>query len=508
MTGFHRSSGVIGVVDRWSGWDSQWFRVVLILLTLGAFWVIGLALFIPDSGLVDILVAPALAFVAMVLLPLVTLAISNNNNLLKIFAVLYIFFSVAVWRNRDFSDNSVDLQLLLQFGFWAYGGLLGLINLPLILRNLNSFLMMAVVAMLLMICGSVLWSPSFAYSAMSATLSVCFFLFAFTLAQKLSEKEMVWVITYACLLVVVPSLAMSPFQSSFAEVTGEGTAAIDRLRGMTGHPIALALMCGVLMLCSTAIFINRWGSRIFPIVFVAIAIPTALLTQSRMPLVAALFASMAVPAYRLKVFGRASGLIFFFMAVLTVIVIVSGLQYIVPADVLAMLSRTGEVEEILSFTGRSEIWSFVLSKIAERPAFGWGVGSGAWIILPNYTDPTMNIMHAHNAILHFTFSTGLVGGLLLVTVLAIMVYRSFKYGSVFTSTFVVMLLIAGITEAVYANNRPNMMTFFFYAAIGMCARLGPVSTGRQAQGRELKRRAPRRARVEWGNEEAPERSPA
>lgn len=508
MTAFQRSSGAIGVVDRWGGWDSGWFRVVLILITLAAFWVIGLSVLIPDSGLVDVLVAPSLAFVAMVLLPLITLAISNNKRLLKLFAILYIVMSTIVWRNRDFSDTSVDLQLLIQFAFWGYGGLLGMLNLPLILRNMKSFFMVTVAAMLTLVLLSSLWSPTFAYSAMSAGLNICFFLFAFSLAQKLEEREIVWVITIAALIVVIPSLAMSPFQNSFAEVTGEGTGAEDRLRGMTGHPIGLALICSVLILCSVTIFYNRWGSRIFPLLFIAMAVATIWLTQSRMPLVGALFASIAVPAYRMNIFGRASGPIFVLMGVMVGIVAASGLEFFIPKDVLSMLSRTGEAQEILSFTGRSEIWGFVLSRIAERPAFGWGVGTGEYVILPNFTDPTMNIMHAHNAVLHFTFSTGLTGGMLLVMVLAMMVYRSFKYGSIFSSTLVVMLLLAGLTEAVYANNRPNMMTFFLYTAIGLCARLGPEPKGSRANSGPLRRRAPRRAKVEWDEPDGAEQSPA
>lgn len=497
-------------MDRWAGWDSNWLRVVLILLTLGALWAILLSALVPDSAFVDLFVAPAIAFMAMVALPIITVAVSNNKRLLMAFTAFYIFVSVAVWRNRDFSDTSLDLQILLQFAFWSYGALLGILNLPIILNRANDFLVLTVLAMLALVVVSPLWSPTMSYSAMSAALNVMFFLFAFTVAHKLTEREMVWVITFACLLVVVPSLAMSPFRYSFAEVTGEGTAALDRLRGVTGHPIALAVMCAVLMICSVSIFYNRWGSRIFPLVFMGFAIATILLTQSRMPLVAALFACLAVPAYRLRVLGPASGPIFILFAILALVTAVSGLEYIVPAEILASLSRSGEAKEILSLTGRSLIWEFAVSKIAERPVLGWGVGSGAAVILPDFPDPTMNVMHSHNAILHFTLSTGVVGGMLMVTAFAIMVYRSFKYGSMFASTLVVMLLVAGVTEAVYANNRPNMTTFFLYAAIGICAQLGPKSAfGSKTPHEPVRRRTPRRPRVNWDDPpEGAENSPA
>ncbi|MEM8916768.1 MAG: O-antigen ligase family protein, partial [Pseudomonadota bacterium] len=455
-------------MDRWAAWDSTWLRVLLIILTVSAMWTIVLFALEPGSDFAEVFLLPAFAFIGMVALPIGTYALMGNRRLLMLFGVLYIFFSAAVWRNRDFSDTSLDFQVLIQLAFWAYGGLLGFLHLPVIAKKMNDYLVITVLVMMAVIVVSPFWSPNFTYSMFSAALNVMFLLFALTLVYKLEERELVWVMTFATLMLVVPSLAMSPFQNSFAEVTGEGTGAEDRLRGMTGHPIGLALVCSILMLCSVAIFINNWGSRVLPIAFFAMAVATIALTQSRTPLVGALFACMAVPAYRFRILGRASGLIFILIGILAVTVIVSGLEYIIPEDFLANFSRSGEVREILSLTGRGEIWNFTLGKIAERPLLGWGVGSGADVILPNYTDPTMNIMHAHNALLHFTLSTGVIGGMLLATVFCMMLYRSFKYGSVFTSTLVVMLMVAGITEAVYMNNRPNMMTFFLYAAVGLC----------------------------------------
>ena len=53
-------------------------------------------------------------------------------------------------------------------------------------------------------------------------------------------------------------------------------------------------------------------------------------------------------------------------------------------EAVGPLARSGNVKEIFTFTGRTDIWKFVIGKIAESPWLGYGYGASRIIISGGY----------------------------------------------------------------------------------------------------------------------------
>ncbi|MEF1173961.1 O-antigen ligase family protein, partial [Vibrio sinaloensis] len=112
---------------------------------------------------------------------------------------------------------------------------------------------------------------------------------------------------------------------------------------------------------------------------------------------------------------------------------------------LTAVSRHGDPNEILTFTGRTFIWPAVIEKILDQPLFGYGLGVTS-IALPElsyvigYTPA-----HAHNLVLQATFSLGLIGGgmCVLLLIFNFLVKKPNKLAISFT----VYILVTSIPES-------------------------------------------------------------
>lgn len=112
---------------------------------------------------------------------------------------------------------------------------------------------------------------------------------------------------------------------------------------------------------------------------------------------------------------------------------------------LTLLSRHGDPEEILTFTGRTLIWPAVLDMALLEPFTGYGLGVTS-IAIPTLVDAIgYTPAHAHNLILQAFFSLGLIG-------LCIICYITF-FNFVSPSTnklgnaFAVYIVITSLFEA-------------------------------------------------------------
>ena len=78
-----------------------------------------------------------------------------------------------------------------------------------------------------------------------------------------------------------------------------------------------------------------------------------------------------------------------------------GLENVLPKELINLVSRSGNVNELLTLTGRSFIWDFTLHLIAEAPILGHGHNSSEAIFLERF--PYFTVTHAHNLILQALF---------------------------------------------------------------------------------------------------------
>lgn len=82
-------------------------------------------------------------------------------------------------------------------------------------------------------------------------------------------------------------------------------------------------------------------------------------------------------------------------------------------DTLLSISRSGNLDELTTATGRTEIWSAAVSLIAKSPFVGYGYSSVRFI-LEDYS------FHAHNIVLNAMLYCGLMGGVLIVAMMGVL----------------------------------------------------------------------------------------
>ena len=94
----------------------------------------------------------------------------------------------------------------------------------------------------------------------------------------------------------------------------------------------------------------------------------------------------------------------------------------ISGGVLSVVTKTGDVTELTSATGRTEIWAEAIRLIGERPLTGYGLNSSP-ALMEDFS------YHTHNLVLHATFSGGVVAGLLVMAALFGMRLRGFPVRS-------------------------------------------------------------------------------
>ena len=124
--------------------------------------------------------------------------------------------------------------------------------------------------------------------------------------------------------------------------------------------------------------------------------------------------------------------------------------------VLAGFSRSGKSDEIYSMTGRSDLWSLCVEKIAESPIWGYGYGCQRFVI----EDHFWVTRHAHNLVLNTTLGCGFVGAALLLLLLGSQLPRAILSNDFFPVAMLIMLVIGGLTDNPIFNPMPSVIMLF------------------------------------------------
>ncbi len=309
-------------------------------------------------------------------------------------------------------------------------------------------------------------------------------LFTMAMVSELSVKDILIGLTIGYCMIVLPSLAISPFAVSFAPVNADSLGEADRLRGFANHPVSLAAICAMLMVCCAALMHYMPKRRLILGGIIVLALVTLMLSQSRMALVAVLASGFI---FWLRVRPGASWLIPIGVLAATAITLTTasvGLENVLPKELVKLVSRSGDVNELLTLTGRSFIWDFTLHQIAEAPILGHGHNSSETIFLERFQYFT--VTHAHNLILQSLFSVGMIGTLFLVTILVIQLRTFLVSPDLFRDVMLVTLLVSGITETAFYTRLPGTLEHH----LDVHHRPGRIPRGRAAadQRRSLGRR--------------------
>ncbi len=189
---------------------------------------------------------------------------------------------------------------------------------------------------------------------------------------------------------------------------GEGLFGVDRVAGvfsdpnMFGQTAAVGVVAAVLLL----IHVRRAG---IAAACGALCLVGLAASQSRTA-VLALLVALVVAIIR-KPFARGLGLV--------ALVVIGAFAFSLPgaeAFLTESFTRSGDANEVATFTGRTRVWGAVLEVVPERPILGHGAGSSPQVLSELIRDGrvTWPALHAHNGVLQVLLTGGVTGVVLLL----------------------------------------------------------------------------------------------
>ncbi|MFN8022484.1 MAG: O-antigen ligase family protein [Acidimicrobiales bacterium] len=239
----------------------------------------------------------------------------------------------------------------------------------------------------------------------------------------------------------------------------------DRWYGVFRDANALAFGCVVAAISG----IDRWmrgggGGLVLAIG----SLPVLVLTDGRIAMVAL---GVAVLALVRPALPKAVVPIAFGGALILVILLVTDQSLGERAG--RTVARSGDVTEITTVTGRTDIWRVVLDQVRDRPLSGVGAGSTPEVFVQAQSAGRLDwtVTHAHDLWLQLAMSGGVVAAALVALGALGYTVRAVARPVRDRDALMLALLVHGLTEDVVAE--PRFTLLLAAAAIASTARIRP-----------------------------------
>ena len=365
------------------------------------------------------------------------------------------------FRNREPGDIGPDWQNGLKAFTWIALTGLGLIR----WRELFAIIRQPVPALLLahacIALASALWSPVPLYTAASAIGLFAYLSLAGLLAIDLDTNQtlkiLLWSL-FAFLILGVIGAIITPDLTWLSPSVEESSY---RLQGFAGHPNNLGHYAGLFLIAAFVCFDTKLISRQAFVSLILFAAFILFETGSRTICIALLLTLIAISLRQSRYGGR---LILGATAVATLILGAIALGGVPDSfEILKQFSRTGSNSELLTLTGRTDLWSIALEKIAERPLFGWGFNGTEEMMTASVSHSFYgSSVNVHNMYLQLVMSLGLIGAAPMSAILGILMYRFVTCPDRTRDAFILTCLINGMAEAeIFATPALSLLLTFW-----------------------------------------------
>ncbi len=255
-----------------------------------------------------------------------------------------------------------------------------------------------------------------------------------------------------------PSIGV--FEEELAEAT-----LVHRMGGLAhpntiGRIAALSFVLSIAMLRSRELAPKLPAARTYLMWVAILAVATLVASLSRTSIVAAVAATGLLWIDR--VWTR-SGLAWCILAASLAGVALLGIELtgdggVIAKTILSGATKTGDVQELTSVTGRTDIWAEAIRLIAQRPWTGWGLNSAPFVL-------TEFSQHTHNAVLHATFSGGLVAGFLVVLLLGWNLFVGLRDSEPIIRAISAFILVSSLVEDTVIDTFPFPATTLWIFAM-------------------------------------------
>jgi O-antigen ligase len=436
------------------------YEAVVVTGMVVAFAVFLAACFKMSSEMPLVVFVPILCLLGFIAAVVVARAATGSvPAIIAVLAVL-VFLTNGNFRVRDnAADISLDWQSLLKFIVWIACGMAGLPHLPQVKRILDHWGATLWLGYICFALVSVFYAPSPTISFGYALSLLCFYIFTFALAEKLSEATILWTITLTLAVFFIISWIVV-YADPDLGLARDLPGAERRMGGIAGQPNSLGSVCAIYL---GTVFVLAWKRycRLVPALsLAALGYVTLMASDSRTSLI-------AVAAGMLAVIVSRSIWLLAGMGLAATLALVGTLSFPEQLEALGTsMSRSGDANEMVTLTGRTQIWEFTWQKILESPIFGWGYNSSKVILTQHIGFANGLIVdQAHNLLLQNLLSVGFIGTLPLIGLfLKLVVDIARGRPAPLSVLFLVMVFVNGISDPAALGGSPTVLTLMFILA--------------------------------------------
>ncbi len=384
----------------------------------------------------------------------------------RIFIFLFLVFAFATPYEWDFTTRQSDLDAQVENAaegslgrrvavpILAAYGLYCLTNWRIRRLRLNGLLGASLAALLLVALLSLLWAEDIALTARKLTVFFLLLISAAGMAVRFSLKEFMTFVGLTGAAVVVLGFTAEFFHGTFLV---NPPYAVYQFAGVL-HPNAMGAYCaiGAITLFTLAhLTERRWKAYGF-LLLMLLCVGALLLTKSRTAFLTACVVLLCLWAASTDLKRTVITVIGLGM-LLCILGIIYNDNIVGKLESTVLLGREGE-GTAGSLSNRLPLWKECLEYVEQRPLLGYGYDS-FWTPKHIYTiskHQGWDVPHSHNGYLEMLLSTGVIGLLLYLIVLATYLHRSAKawwlsrdLGCLYAFLLLVWLCLAMITEKVY-----------------------------------------------------------
>lgn len=384
----------------------------------------------------------------------------------KLFFALALFTTISVFRIREYGSANIDYQILIKTISWLSFGGLGIVVLARYgwqkIHASEAFSLMLFVFFLISFSYSSLPSRTFIISIMFIAIWIGLrsFVNIFTTNQVLAQTK----------LVLLIFLLASVFVYLFIPELGrQGTWFAGkyiysfRMTGLSGGANGLGEVASYFsLLCFWDIITQRncprpWGRWLL----FAFGIILLFASWNKMGIGSTII-GLLILNYNTSP-NKENTFKFVSLTIIVIVIAFSIIWGVGVQGVSQFISRSGDAQEVLSFTGRSYIWPIVLQAIQEKPILGSGFGT---LSIASEGDVIGFVAaHAHNIILQALSAVGIVGLLLFALSTVLTAHLSILRKNYLVLVFLIVGLLRGFTESGLFAGTPNMSLFAWLIAI-------------------------------------------
>ena len=387
-----------------------------------------------------------------------------------------LFFALFFTNQMDFrgwefiGGGKIDLQVLIRLGvLWAFAVYFGL-HYKIFVRlssQIPAFMHLLLLAYLAVVSMNPETVNLYSFYALATHITM-YFVIVIMVAQ-FGMNNMVYYYFWGTLVVCLLSMVYYYFIPEIGRYIYWDNGEIlvsTRMKGVVGHPNTLGFMTATAALGLIHLYFKGFPASRFSYPALVIVLFCLILTNSRTSLGGLIIMAAMYACFHYRMFVLMSVL-----AAATVFATIFASEAFseIFLSFMQMISRSGNVEEITSLTGRSTIWEQMLVLIEMKPVFGWGHGVMGDVLAAHKEEIGFEVAQAHNLYLQIIFSGGFVGfAIFVLSLLAALipaVFQTYARQSAFEFCIVLFIILNGITETIILASVSNNSYLIFVMCI-------------------------------------------